>query len=229
MTGTRAAAGVSGSEYQEMGTLQKFLAKQPKASIDADQVGLRVARNCILSPDSGIWISSLPALSAILFVSLFSLGFALGAAVCSWGLKAAAPARPSRRGVALTQRSHCAMKSHGVCKQMQKLGEAGHLRDVQNKTGTLGACGEVPGPISARKSVQAPPDATCVVLTRGLILAFSPVRPVAYDSIAVQAFVPMKDTSPTPPGFCGLRLILDFYVASRNSILRYLSSTARTT
>ncbi|KAK1462442.1 hypothetical protein CCUS01_08629 [Colletotrichum cuscutae] len=57
------------------------------------------------------------------------------------------------------------------------------------------------------------------VLTRGLILAFSPVRPVAYDSIAVQAFVPMKDTSPTPPGFCGLRLILDFYVASRNSIL----------
>ncbi|KAK1547814.1 hypothetical protein CPAR01_01781 [Colletotrichum paranaense] len=60
-------------------------------------------------------------MNPILFVSLFSLGFALGAAVCSWGLKAAAPARPSRRGVALTQRSHYAMKSHGACKQMSSI------------------------------------------------------------------------------------------------------------
>ncbi|EXF85494.1 hypothetical protein CFIO01_10789 [Colletotrichum fioriniae PJ7] len=79
-------------------------------------------------------------------VSLSSLGSALGAAVCSWGLKAAAPARPSRRGVALTQRSHCsheapwrpqAMSSICRCEPLlalqpsarQKLGETGHFLD----------------------------------------------------------------------------------------------------
>ncbi|KAK1671110.1 hypothetical protein BDP55DRAFT_636137 [Colletotrichum godetiae] len=48
------------------------------------------------------------SLSAVLSVSL---GSAPGAVVWSWSLKAAAPVRPSRRGVALTQ---CSRYSHGA-------------------------------------------------------------------------------------------------------------------